>query len=90
MHGPDGQNYPNECVFAEILPPHRVVIDHVVYPRFHLTITLSSMESGTNVTWLQSFEDQEFAQQVAEIVIPANEQNLDRLTAEVVKPNLIP
>ncbi len=86
MHGPDGANYPNECVFAVIEPPRKVVIHHVVEPKFHLTIKLAPTAEGTTVFWAQAFEDSEVARRVEPIVVPANEQNLDRLTAEVLRP----
>jgi hypothetical protein len=36
------------------------------------------------VTWEQEFEKPDVARGIAHIVVPANEQNLDRLTAEVL------
>ncbi len=85
MVGPDGSQYPNECVFAEIEAPHRLVIQHVCAPLFSLTISLASSATGTTVGWEQVFESADVAQQVAHIVVPANEQNLDRLAAEVLR-----
>jgi uncharacterized protein YndB with AHSA1/START domain len=85
MHGPDGKNYPNENVFAEIDPPHKVVIDHMSEPKFRLTIALSASETGTLVSWSQAVENVEFARSVEHIVVPSNEQNLDRLTVEVFR-----
>lgn len=89
MHGPDGKNYPNESVFAEIEPSKKVVVQHVSEPKFSLTITLeSSSESsgdGTLVYWLQEFESSEVAKRIEHIVVPANEDNLDRLSAEVLQ-----
>lgn len=84
MHGPDGKNYPNESVFAEIEVPRKVVINHVVEPKFRLTIGLAPSAKGTSVSWSQTFESQDMAERVQAIVVPANEQNLDRLTAEVL------
>ncbi len=84
MHGPDGTNYPNENVFAEIDAPHTVVVQHVSEPKFHLTIMLTASSSGTHVSWSQVFDDADFAGRVAAIIVPANEQNLDRLTQEVL------
>jgi uncharacterized protein YndB with AHSA1/START domain len=84
MHGPDGTNYPNESVFAEIEPPAKVVVDHVAPPIFRLTVTLAPSAGGTSVTWVQVFESPEVASRIEHIVVPANEQNLDRLTAEVL------
>jgi uncharacterized protein YndB with AHSA1/START domain len=85
MHGPDGHNYPNENVFAEITAPRKVVIQHVVEPRFSLTIGLASSAAGTVVSWSQAFESSEVASRIEHIVVPANEQNLDRLLAEVLR-----
>ncbi|MGB8598910.1 MAG: SRPBCC domain-containing protein [Burkholderiales bacterium] len=85
MHGPDGQNYPNENVFTEIEPPNRVVIQHVLEPHFYLTITLASSATGTVVSWSQVLESEEFAKRVEHIIVPSNEQNLDRLTVEVLR-----
>jgi uncharacterized protein YndB with AHSA1/START domain len=85
MHGPDGQNYPNENVFAEIVAPRKVVIQHVVEPKFSLTIGLTASASGTLVSWSQAFENSEVASRIEHIVVPANEQNLDRLLAELLR-----
>jgi uncharacterized protein YndB with AHSA1/START domain len=84
MHGPDGHNYPNENVFTEIDAPHKVVIQHLVEPMFFLTIGLKASAAGTLVSWSQAFESAEVASRIEHIVVPANEQNLDRLLAEVL------
>jgi hypothetical protein len=86
MHGPNGASYPNENVFVEIVPDRKVVIRHVSEPKFTLTVDLEpSGHGGTRLTWAQAFEDAEVARRVEPIVVPANEQNLDRLTAEVLR-----
>lgn len=86
MHGPGGKNYPNESVFADIDPPRRIVIQHVSQPRYVLTVTLEPTHSGsTLVGWRQEFENPKVAAGVEHIVVPANEQNLDRLSAEVLR-----
>jgi len=88
MHGPDGKNYPNESVFRDIEPPKRIVIHHVSQPRYLLTVTLEPAEGGgTLVRWEQDFEDPRVASGIEHIVVPANEQNLDRLSAEVMRPH---
>jgi len=84
MHGPNGANYPNENEFTEIVAPEKVVVRHLSEPKFRLTITLSPSATGTLVAWSQAFENPEVASRVEAIVVPANEQNLDRLTAEVL------
>ena len=85
MHGPDGSNYPNENVFAEIEAPGKVVIQHVSEPKFRLTILLAPSATGTLVSWSQAIENSEVAKRIEHIVVPANEQNLDRLSAEVLR-----
>jgi len=84
MHGPNGANYPNENVFEELEPPTKVVVQHASQPKYRLTISLAPSEIGTVVTWLQEFENAEVAAKMEHIVVPANEQNLDRLFAEAV------
>ncbi len=84
MHGPDGKDYANECVFAEIDSPTKVVIDHVVEPKFRLIITFTTSKMGTLVSWAQTLEDDKIAAAIKHIVVPANEQNLDRLSSEVL------
>lgn len=85
MHGPDGTDYANESVFAEIEAPHKVVVQHESEPRFRLSISLAPSAAGTLLSWSQAFENPELAARVEHIVVPANEQNLDRLTAEVLQ-----
>ncbi len=91
MHGPNGANYPNENVFAEIEAPSRVVIEHVSEPHFRLTIKLEALPAdahtaaSTLVSWSQAFADAEIAARIERIVVPANEENLDRLHAEVLR-----
>ena len=83
MHGPDGKSYPNESEFREIIPTEKLVIRHLSEPAFTLTVTLAPAEAGTTVGWIQEFDSEQVARNIAHIVEPANEQNLDRLTAAV-------
>lgn len=82
MHGPDGRDYPNENTFAEIEVPKKVVVQH---PRYRLTISLASSATGTIVSWSQAFENADVARRLEHIVVPANEQNLKRLSDEVLR-----
>jgi hypothetical protein len=84
MHGPDGTNYPNESEFVEIVPGALVRIRHVSPPEFVLSIGLLARGNDrTLVHWEQAFADAQVAERVRHIVEPSNEQNLDRLTAEL-------
>ena len=78
MHGPDGQTYPNECVFSTLIDNEKIGIIHQGHPQFELTITLQGVEGGTLVGWEQVFQDEAVATAMRHIVEPANEQNLDK------------
>lgn len=83
MHGPNGIDYANECVFRAVRPDSEIVIEHVVEPWFVLSVKLTPQGDGTLLTWDQEFETAEMAGKVAAICGPANEQNLNRLEAEL-------
>ena len=83
MHSPNGANYLNESEFFEITPNALVRIRHLSAPEFTLSISLYPRGSHTLVCWEQTFDDPKVAESIRHIVEPANEQNLDRLTAEV-------
>lgn len=88
MHWPNGWNHPNESVFSVIEAPYKVVIQHVCEPRYELTIELEQIQTWaqiwTVVFWEQVFENEKIGKGLEHIVVPANEQNLDRLTDEVL------
>jgi uncharacterized protein YndB with AHSA1/START domain len=84
MHGPDGKNYPNESKFIDIVTNKKVVIRHS-QPDFTLTILITTSAKGSLVNWIQEFDNDEVATNLAHVVVPANEQNLDKLMAEVYR-----
>ena len=84
MHGPDGADYPNESVFREVTPG-RIVFDHLSGHHFEMTITLVAQAGGTLVGWRQLFDTAAEKERIAPFVSVANEQNLDRLEAEVLR-----
>ncbi len=79
MHGPDGTDYPNQSSFVEIKEPGRIV--HDVEPFFTLTVELLAHSPGTRVNWIQVFDDEQVARNMAAMLGPANQQVLDRLQA---------
>jgi uncharacterized protein YndB with AHSA1/START domain len=83
MHGPNGADYPNQSVFEALDPGERIVIRHVSAPRFTLTVTLAAAAGGTQLTWRQAFDTAADCDALRRFVVPANEENLDRLAAEV-------
>ncbi|MBK8803332.1 MAG: SRPBCC domain-containing protein [Fibrobacteres bacterium] len=84
MHGPNGANYPNECIFQELVPSRKVVIRHDCAPFFTLTVTIKEAQGGSMLHWNQDFDSEEVAQAVAPIVEPANREVLAKLERVVV------
>ena len=80
MHGPNGASYANTNRFLALEPARRVVIRHDCAPLFTLTVELEAAPGGTRLRWAQAFDDAATANALRAIVVPANEQNLDRLS----------
>jgi uncharacterized protein YndB with AHSA1/START domain len=86
MHGPDGSDYANHSVFEEITPPSRIVLRHLGDHEFVLTMTLTPEPAGrTRLHWRQRHDSVRARDEVAAFCIPANEQNFDRLEAELAR-----
>ena len=83
MHGPDGKDYPNESRFTRVVPDRVFEIEHLSGHHFVLTMELSEQGAHTRVDWRQTFDTAAHYERLAEFVAAANEQNLDRLAAEV-------
>ncbi|MFN4352128.1 MAG: SRPBCC family protein [Hylemonella sp.] len=83
MHGPDGKDYPNRSVFHSVEAPARIVLEHENAPHFELQVTLSEEAGGTRLHWRMRFDDAITREALAGLVVPANEQNFDRLQAEL-------
>ena len=86
VHGPDGTDYENLCVFEEIVAPERVVLYHLeTVHKFRLSGIFAKTDNGTHVEFRQVFESAEECQRIRSFVTDANEQNLDRLEAVLQK-----
>lgn len=84
MHGPDGNDYPNESRFTRLVPGELFEIEHLSGHHFLLSIALSPSGQGTEVRWRQTFDTLEHYARIAEFVAAANQQNLERLRTEVL------
>ena len=83
MHGPDGTDYPNESQFVVIEPDQKIILHHVSQPRFHITATFSDVGENTLLDFRMTFDSAETRTNVEKIVVPANEENFDRLEVEL-------
>jgi len=85
MHAPDGTDYPNESRFTRIVPDALWEIEHLNGHHFTLTLELKPSGEGTEVCWRQTFDTVEHYQALANFVAAANQQNLERLAAELLR-----
>lgn len=85
MHNPDGVNYKNHSVFVEIVLPERIVFDHISGPRFQVTATFTEQAGKTKLIFRMLFETAAECEGVKAYAAEANEQNFDRLEAELAK-----
>jgi uncharacterized protein YndB with AHSA1/START domain len=83
MHGPEGADYPNRSVFLDIQEPSRIVFEHESPHVFRMTIELAGESGKTRMLWRMRFESPAERDRVASVVAHANEQNFDRLEAEL-------
>ena len=88
MHGPDGTDYPNHSVFDEVIAPERIVFRHLdAMHEFQMTILFADQDGKTRITWRMLHPTVEKCDRVRSFVIEANEQNFDKLEAELSKMN---
>jgi uncharacterized protein YndB with AHSA1/START domain len=80
MHGPDGTGYPNHSIFSDIVPPQRIVFDHVSGHHFEVNAVFTERAAGkTRLTWRMRFDTAEECAKVKAFVTTANEENMDKL-----------
>ena len=80
MHGPDGTSYPNMCEFVEIIENEKVVfIHHLPVHVFTMTLGFEPIGSKTRFSFNMVFEAQGEVEKIQQYVVPANEQNFNKL-----------
>ena len=86
LRGPDGVDYYNESEFVELVEPTRVVLDHLrPMHRFRMTMTFTPEAGGTRIMWRMEFETADEVARIKSFVLDANQQNFDRLAAELAE-----
>ncbi|MEO7993375.1 MAG: SRPBCC family protein [bacterium] len=81
MHGPDGTDYTNNCIYREIVEPERLVYDHASTPKFTAVITFEDVNGDTLLTSRSILESAEIRVMVVEKfgAVAGAEQHLSRL-----------
>jgi uncharacterized protein YndB with AHSA1/START domain len=85
LHGPDGKDYKNEIVFRELVKPERIVFEHLSAPKFQVTATFAEEAGETRITFRMLFETAAECDKVKTYAVEANEQNFDRLKAQLAR-----
>ena len=85
MHAADGTDYPNRSVFLDIQEPSRIVFEHESPHVFRMNISLRDEGGRTRLEWRMRFESAAERDRVAGVAVSANEQNFDRLEAELAR-----
>lgn len=81
LHGPDGRDYLNRCVYLEVKEPERLEWDHLSGPVFRATAVFEDLGGKTRVTTWMRFESEELRDKVAQEygAVEGLEQTLNRL-----------
>ena len=65
MHGPDGRDYQNRIVYVEVVPPERIVYDHLSGPVFRAFVTFADEGPKTRLSMRMVFESADLRDKVA-------------------------
>lgn len=80
MHGPDGTDYPNHCEFKSIVTNQQIVFIHFLPVHvFTMTLGFEPVGNKTKFSFTMVFEDPQEVERIKQFVVPANEENFDRL-----------
>lgn len=86
MHGPEKGNYPNDCTFIAIEEPVLLVWDRQSKPIFQVEVNFEEVSAHqTRVIFKQKFNTAEECEKLRKLVPEKNEENMDRLDAELAR-----
>lgn len=88
MHAPDGTHHHHERRFVDIAPDSSITYDHIAPPEnpahaFRMIISFTDRPPQTHLIWHIVFESSTECARVKPFILPANEQNFDRLAAHL-------
>jgi uncharacterized protein YndB with AHSA1/START domain len=85
MRAPNGAEFQNTSVFVEIVAPEGIVFRHESPPEFQVTATFAEQAGKTRISFQMLFESADACEKVRSFAPEANEQNFDRLEAELTR-----
>lgn len=88
MHGPDGKDYKNTCIYSEVTPPERLAYSHGPGPLFQVLVIFEDVGGKTELTMQLTFESVEQRDRTIKQVgaIEGGQQTLGRLTEYLANP----
>ncbi len=82
MHGPNGQDFHNTCVFKRIEAPGYLEFDHLKEMHFYKAmVTFTEVAEGTRIDWVMRFDTVEELAPIRNFIARANEENMVKLQA---------
>lgn len=86
MQAPNGAKFANESQFVEIVKHERIVFEHLEpVHHFKMTMTFAEHTGKTQLTWRMVFDTAEEVARIKSFILEANQQNFDRLEAQLAK-----
>lgn len=86
MRAPGGAEFPADKEFVAVDRPERISFWHLdPVHRFLMTMLFVAEGDATALTWRMRFDSAEEFARVKDFIIPANEENFDRLAAHLSK-----
>lgn len=79
MHGPDGADFRNRCIFRRIEAPAYLDLDHLEGMHFYKAIVTSrEAGNGTRIEWTMRFSTAKELAPIRGFIEQVNEENMDR------------
>lgn len=86
MHGPDGRAFPNASTFIEVTEPSRIIYDNIGHYVGSFAFVVDG--AGTRLDFVLRFGTPAERDAAAPVCIPSNEENFDRLEAELARERM--
>ena len=84
MHGPNGQDFHNTCIFKRIEAPSYLEFDHLKEMHFYKAFfKLTEIEGSTLLEWIMRFNTAEELTPIRPFITVGNEENLEKLQLEL-------
>lgn len=89
MHGPEKGNYQNECEFIQIDEPNLIAWQRISQPIFQILATFEEVAPNqTELVFKMLFDTVKECEKLKPYVVDKNEENFDKLEAELTKMNV--